>query len=317
MWKKNLYSRDVLSILTIFVVLLAIVGNVFALDSEYVNKFRAIRNATDFDSIQAAVDDLPVEGGIVFLSAGTYDITSPIILRSNVALVGEGKVTKITTTLSTDLIRANGATGVLIEKLYLYGTGSGGGSGISLQSCGDCMINKVWSENNGSYGIYSLSSSGNTMSGNNCHSNQKDGIHLVWGSNNTLSGNSSFENQGHGIYSPYGFHNNTLSGNICYANQKDGIRVNVGNYNTINNNRCYSNQLSGIHLQSCLRNTLSNNIFYENKYGVSLHFNSRGILTGNSFRKNQYCGIFLSCGTIRFVDLLALFTTPSTGKFIA
>ncbi len=54
------------------------------------------------ESIQAAIDSLPVEGGIVELAAGTYNINSSLrINKSNVTMVGVG-IDSTTITTSAD-----------------------------------------------------------------------------------------------------------------------------------------------------------------------------------------------------------------------
>ena len=48
-------------------------------------------SAGDYPTIQKAVDALPAEGGTVFIPAGTYKITEPIIVKkSDVSLIGAG-----------------------------------------------------------------------------------------------------------------------------------------------------------------------------------------------------------------------------------
>ena len=51
--------------------------------------------------IQAAIDSLPVDGGEVFVPKGLYKSEgASLILRDNVALVGEGRATVIETSVS-------------------------------------------------------------------------------------------------------------------------------------------------------------------------------------------------------------------------
>lgn len=46
--------------------------------------------------IQEAIDNLPIEGGVVFLPAGVYLLRKPIVLRDNVTLEGSGEYSVLT-----------------------------------------------------------------------------------------------------------------------------------------------------------------------------------------------------------------------------
>ncbi len=53
-------------------------------------------DASRFASLQAAIDALPAEGGLVEIPAGTFEIKSPLIVRSeDVCLIGAGTATHI------------------------------------------------------------------------------------------------------------------------------------------------------------------------------------------------------------------------------
>ncbi len=56
----------------------------------------AVVNASNYPSLQAAVDALPDEGGIVFVPPATYDLSSPLrITKGDVTIVGAGTSTHI------------------------------------------------------------------------------------------------------------------------------------------------------------------------------------------------------------------------------
>ncbi|MFP6676505.1 MAG: right-handed parallel beta-helix repeat-containing protein, partial [Pirellulaceae bacterium] len=60
---------------------------------------RAQINAIDYPSIQAALDAVPAEGGMVVLPSGTFEITEPLrITGSDVTLVGAGTSTLLKNT---------------------------------------------------------------------------------------------------------------------------------------------------------------------------------------------------------------------------
>src|SRR5262249_51705712 len=57
---------------------------------------RAAIEAIGYPSLQAAIDALPAEGGIVRIPPGTFEIQQPLLLtREDVALEGAGTATHI------------------------------------------------------------------------------------------------------------------------------------------------------------------------------------------------------------------------------
>ena len=61
----------------------------------------------DTAAIQAAIDDVPNTGGMVFVPTGNYKITAPLILKSFLKFVGEERVsTKITNYSNTSALKA-------------------------------------------------------------------------------------------------------------------------------------------------------------------------------------------------------------------
>ena len=60
---------------------------------------RAVIDAAQFPSLQAALDALPAEGGMVRLPPGTFEISRPLVCRrGDVAIVGSGTATHIKNT---------------------------------------------------------------------------------------------------------------------------------------------------------------------------------------------------------------------------
>ncbi len=75
-------------------------------------------------AIQAAFDDLPTTGGMVFIPAGTWNITTtPVLASSDVVISGAGNATKLTTTSDIPLLRLGDGTAryyrVTLEKIRL------------------------------------------------------------------------------------------------------------------------------------------------------------------------------------------------------
>jgi len=86
-------------------------------------RFGKIRNAKNFAIIQEAIDSLLAEGGEVYLPEGTYIITAPITLPSNITLCGAGKSTILRCADNTDIniLYAIDKTNITIKDLTLDG----------------------------------------------------------------------------------------------------------------------------------------------------------------------------------------------------
>lgn len=82
--------------------------------------------------IQAAIDACVLSGGgLVYLSEGTYSITAPIILKSQVSLAGAGWVTRLELAANCNMFESNPAaqTSFLVIRDMQMGGGAGTYSG--------------------------------------------------------------------------------------------------------------------------------------------------------------------------------------------
>ncbi|GEM_PF-5011438 len=120
-----------------------------------------VRNAADFPSIQAAIDDLPATGGMVFIPAGTYNLTAPIrIDKSNTFHVAIRGASRRATILkapnsSTDIFvigktGADVAYDIDISDLTLYG----GAKALRLNNTFGCRFERIDIIGGPEYGIY-------------------------------------------------------------------------------------------------------------------------------------------------------------------
>jgi len=123
----------------------------------------------DSIGIQAAIDSLPLEGGIVFFPPGNYSIETSINMggatRHNVMLLGSGPSTKILAddALDGDMIDTGighpttGGFGLVVANMWLDGNsanqGAGPYTGINFRNVTDGMITNVVVEDVKGYGI--------------------------------------------------------------------------------------------------------------------------------------------------------------------
>jgi polygalacturonase len=106
--------------------------------------------ANDTTAIQAAIDALPANGGIVFFPPGAYKVTTPVTVRSNIVLQGAGR-TSTSINGSNIYVVATPTTGrvdrVLIQDMtlgLLAGSTGGGCLKVASDSAhGNWLISRV------------------------------------------------------------------------------------------------------------------------------------------------------------------------------
>ncbi len=144
-----------------------------------------VRDASDFSGtdggaqIQAAIDDLPADGGVVFVPAegpdlnGRWDLSSAIVPASDTHLVGVPGATRLYLTdgtgndmIQTDVDATSAAKeNVVIEGFYLNGNGTNnstwdqddthmrGSCGVRILNCVDARVRNCTVENTYKHGI--------------------------------------------------------------------------------------------------------------------------------------------------------------------
>lgn len=253
-----------------------------------------VRNAAEFSTIQAAINDLPSTGGIVFIPAGTYNVTAAISVPANVTLWGAGtstilKIPDSTITSTAVNIVANtasGNSGIVIRDLVLDGnrnnqSPTGGGfdsAGINFNPAVNkskilnCTIRNII----GDAIVLANGCGNNEVRGNSITNIGKNGI--------------TQSSQGIGIYIITNCHDNLVAGNEFFdimggsvVNLQGGLRtqivdnrINVGSGNT-----------KGIQLASFGGTTPSNNVVANNEIrdlgdvGIYLNGADRNTVQGN------------------------------------
>lgn len=261
------------------------------------SEFWEIRNAKSM-GIQEALDSLPSTGGCVYLPSGRLEITKPIYMKSNQALIGAGQSSIITTkTANIDLIKclnvgkANITPGVLISNLHLVGIDSGTGNGILVEeshytTIRDCWIEKTY------YGIYFKALDADTENTDN----------------NIISNNHIFNTLTWGIYlygeTPGRCEDNVVQGNVLnYCG--NGIGVYPGRRNSIVGNTVEDSVNYGIRLQGGHKNIVVGNVVSESgRVGICLNNEDYTIISNNSVCYNDsggstYSGILIYSDTNR------------------
>jgi polygalacturonase len=195
---------------------------------------RTIVDASRFPTLQAALDALPAEGGVVQLPPGTFEITEPLVLAREDALIrGSGTATHIQNRNTSgepaliirpanypadpksmqwrvqlaDLrITGNPSSGHGIEatnvnELFVSGitVSYHGGDGIRMTNCYEDprIVNSLITYNK-QVGLNLIGCHDIVVSANQFEENQ-DGLHCVDGYNLCLSGNCFDDHLGDGV----------------------------------------------------------------------------------------------------------------------
>lgn len=265
-------------------------GIFYAKDRNGYNEFNGTNHVT---VINSAIEAANIQGGgTVLLMANAYpNSTAAISMKSNVALVGEGRGTKLTTTSTTiNLIEIIGESphpndhqGIVISNLWLVGPNSGTGAGIYAKDAHNCIIEKNWIDYFG-YGIMLNGSATNDVDNNDIIGNTirysvQDAIYLKANGvgnaieENTITANN-IETQGQIGINVEGNHN-TFTGNVIEESHYHGIYL-LGSENTITGNTIRESTMHGILIDGNSEvapdaagsgNTIIGNIILDNDYG--------------------------------------------------
>jgi polygalacturonase len=210
---------------------------------------RPVIEARDFPSLQAALDALPAEGGVVRLPPGTFEIDKPLVLtRGEVLLEGAGPATHIKNVntagqpalvirhpdgakvkpkerlwrvqLANFRITGNPKSGhgieaIQVEEIFIHGVtvSHHGGDGIRLDQCyEDPRVGHSLITYNKAVGLNLIGCHDIVVSGNQFEENQ-DALHCKDGFNLCMTGNCLDDHLGHGVVieNTYG---SVISGNM-------------------------------------------------------------------------------------------------------
>ena len=144
-----------------------------------------------------------------------------------------------------------------------------------------------------SRGIWLISSSFNTVSGNNITNNHIWGVGLYRSFNNTISGNYITNNYMGAVEAPgagvglYRSFNSTISGNYI-TNNYVGVDLGQSSFNTITGNSITNHGYRSVVLSESSNNTVSRNDITNNSYSVWLSRSSNNTVSGNSITNNSY-----------------------------
>ena len=289
----------------------------------------AVIDAADYSSLQAALDAVPEEGGMVNLPPGTFEITEPLVLEtSDTYIRGSGTATHVVNSntngrpafvirhpdysqddgnqsprlwriqLADFRISGNpeSGDGILaqgINEIYLHGMAVDhhGGNGITLVDCYEDprIVDSIVTYNKRT-GLHILRGHDIVVNGNQFEEN-RDGVRCIDSFNLTMSGNNLDDHLRHGVVieNTYG---SVLSGNMIEECQGTAIILDRDCYGiTLSANVIAHDFGGGIDLRDAWGCAVSSNTFtIVPEFSVRVGPESGRItITGNNF-SNSYIG---------------------------
>lgn len=283
-------------------------------------------NAADYPSLQAALDALPPEGGMVNLPPGTFEITEPLVLsRGDVLLQGSGAATHIKNLnqdgkpallvqhpdgaevkkadrlwrvmLSNFRITGNEKSGhgieaILVEEIFLQGVtvSEHGGDGIRLDRCyEDPRVSACLITYNKGTGLNVLGCHDIVVSANQFEENQ-DALHCIDSFNLCMTGNNIDDHLGHGVVieNTYG---SVVSGNMIEECNGAAVILDRDCYGDTVSANVIAHNGAGVDLRDAHGCTVSANTFTIMKQDALRIAPGSGriTVTGNNF-SNSYIG---------------------------
>ncbi|MFC1558770.1 NosD domain-containing protein [candidate division KSB1 bacterium] len=242
-----------------------------------------IVKAGDYSTIQKAIDALPPEGGTVFIPAGIYKMTEPIIVnKSEVSLIGAGTGTILLNTSEDgkNTIELKGTEDkpiwrVKVSDMHMKGNEKCG-NGIYANHVNEISLSDMWIDYHGKSGIYlDYCYENPRVYDNNLAYNKEMGV-LLDGCHDIVVSANQMEENGIGIYGK-GLYNATVTGNNIDDHIKNCIY--------------FVNTLGSIITANMLENCLEKSVILDEKCdGI--------VVTGNTFRMPGVLSVIKTKGVV-------------------
>lgn len=259
---------------------------------------RAIIDASHYPTIQAALDAVPAEGGVVELPPGTFEITEPLkVLRGDTLIRGSGTATHIVnrneTGESAIVVRhpefpkkkdGNSRNWrVQVSDLRITGNEKSG-HGIEANYIQEIFIHGVTVSNHGKHGIY-LDFCYEDPRVSDCliTYNKQTGLEIIGCHDIVVCGNHFEENLD--AVRCIDAYNLCMTGNNVDDHLRHGVVIENTYGSVVSGNMIEECQDTGIILdRDCYGITLSANVIaHEVKCGIDLRDAHGCAVTGNSF----------------------------------
>lgn len=272
---------------------------------------RSVINAGDYISIQAAINALPEEGGMVDIPPGMYRINQPIRLATGeVHLRGSGPATHIINEnenglpaliLSSDTADLKGTDPLWRVQLsdFRISGNEKSGHGILARYINEILITEVSVSHHGGDGLRMDHCIENPRISNSSFTyNKAIGVHIIGGHDIVVNGNQFEENQD-ALHCIDGF-NLAMSGNNLDDHLGHGVVIENTYGSVLSGNMIEECKGTGITLdRDCYGINIGGNVIAHNGLGVDLK-DAHGIaVSANTFTINQEHGLLIRSGSGR------------------
>jgi len=247
------------------------------------------------DGINACIDELDGNAGVILLFAGTYVVDSTILMDNDaIQIIGSGWGTILDAsawTATGHIVNLNGKDDCVLQNFQILGN-AGNGDPYDLLNDGNAaaLRNKIVNVsflNSDQYSIRLDNTGSNHNTISDCYFNNSDLQHVRVESQYNIIEKSYFEGGLGGIRSTNSFNemvnnkclnssdigifgsaNNIINNNLCASNAGRGISV-TGVSQTLQGNVAYLNGNDGIYVQSGHSSTISGNTVVQNGNGAA------------------------------------------------
>ncbi len=269
-----------------------------------------VLEAIHFPTIQAAIDSLPPEGGVVRLPAGTFEVTKPLtVSRGDVLLEGAGTATHLKNA-STDgepAIRVRPANFATDKKAMIWRvkladmrvTGNPkSGHGIEAVNVNELFLDGVTVSENGGDGVRMVNCYEDPRICNSLFTyNKAAGLNLVECHDIVVSANQFEENQD-AVRCVDGY-NLCMTGNCLDDHLRDGVVI----------ENTYGSVVAGNMIEECAGTAI---ILDRDCYGITLAANVIAHETAGGIDLRDAHGCTVSANTFTIVKNNALVIGPSS-----
>ncbi len=273
---------------------------------------RAEVDASEFPTIQAALDALPDEGGVVRLPAGTFPIDQPLVLeKGDVLLVGAGSATHIHNTdddgkpalvVRPPGLASNPKAKIWRVKLADFRITGNPKSGHGIEATG---VNEIFVD-----GLTVSEHGGDGIRLENCYEdprivdslityNKKAGLDLIACHDIVVAGNQ-FEENLDAVRCADSF-NLCMTGNCVDDHLRDGVVI----------EKTYGSVVSGNMIEECQGTAI---VLDRDCYGIALSANVIAHEMAGGIRLLDAHGCTVSANTFTIVRRDALVIGPKSGR---
>ena len=236
----------------------------------------------DYATIEEALEQV-TNGAELRLGAGTFQITTTLVIDKDIVLTGAGQNSTTIRNTSRDLIITVAEAEVTITDLT-----TDGGFGVNVNES-EIDIHRVTFQRSSLDGL-TISNSVATVTDSISKDNAVGGFNWAGETSGMASNNTAQNNQGHGFYLSGGAAPQ-LTGNTSNANAGAGFVWTDQTSGVVSNNTAQSNQYDGFSMSGSALLELTGNTSKDNgRSGFAWWEQASGVASNNTSQNNQIDG---------------------------